>query len=48
MNLGRQPPVTKIPGTKLSILLIDTNAERRALRKKIMAIHGVEMSAPAI
>ena len=43
MNLDRQPLVTKIPGTKLSILLIDTNAERRALRKKIMAIHGVEI-----
>ena len=40
---GRQQPVTKTPGTKLSILLIDANSERRALRKKIMAIHGVDM-----
>jgi CheY-like chemotaxis protein len=28
---------------KKCILLMDTNAERRALRKKIMALHGVDM-----
>ena len=28
---------------KKCVLLMDTNAERRALRKKIMALHGVEM-----
>ena len=43
MNQGRQQPVTKAPGTKLSILLIDANSERRSLRTRIMAIHGVEM-----
>ena len=43
MNQGRQQPVTKAPGTKLTILLIDANSERRALRKKIMATHGVEV-----
>ena len=43
MIQGRQQPVTKAPGTKLSILLIDANTERRALRKKIMAFHGVDM-----
>ncbi len=43
MNQSRQQPETKVPGTKLSILLIDANSERRALRKKIMATHGVEV-----
>ena len=43
MNQGRQQPVTKVPGSKLSILLIDANSERRALRKKIMAFHGVDI-----
>jgi CheY-like chemotaxis protein len=28
---------------KKCVLLMDTNGERRALRKKIMALHGVEM-----
>jgi len=28
---------------KKSVLLVDANPERRALRKKIMALHGVEM-----
>jgi len=28
---------------KKCVLLMDTNSERRALRKKIMALHGVEM-----
>ncbi|HEY4962373.1 MAG TPA: response regulator [Candidatus Limnocylindrales bacterium] len=43
MNQGRQQPVTKTLAPKLSILLIDANSERRALRKKIMATHGVEV-----
>lgn len=43
MNQGPQQPATKTPGTSLSILLVDANTERRALRKKIMALHGVEM-----
>ena len=41
MNVGRN--LSRTPGTKLSILLMDANAERRALRKKIMALHGVEV-----
>jgi len=28
---------------KKCVLLMDSNPERRALRKKIMALHGVEM-----
>jgi|GEM_PF-1812525 CheY-like chemotaxis protein len=43
MNQGHQQPVSKTPGTKLSILLVDANSERRSLRKKIMAFHGVDM-----
>jgi CheY-like chemotaxis protein len=42
MNLGKQPSTTK-PPAKLSILLMDVNAERRALRKKILALHGAEV-----
>jgi hypothetical protein len=34
---GEAAPVKKC------VLLMDTNPERRALRKKIMALHGVEM-----
>lgn len=43
MNLGHHNNGHKTPGEKISILLMDTNAERRALRKKIMALHGVEV-----
>ncbi|MGA3054089.1 MAG: hypothetical protein ABSD63_07765 [Candidatus Korobacteraceae bacterium] len=35
--------VDKTIQLKKCVLLMDTNAERRALRKKIMALHGVEM-----
>ena len=35
--------VAKIVQLKKCVLLMDTNPERRALRKKIMALHGVEM-----
>ena len=31
------------PDTKISILLMDANAERRALRTRIMGLHGVEV-----
>jgi hypothetical protein len=31
------------PPRKISILLMDMNAERRALREKILALHGVEV-----
>ncbi len=34
---------TKTNQVKKCVLLMDTNPERRALRKKIMALHGVEM-----
>jgi CheY-like chemotaxis protein len=43
MNVGRPQSSAKPPGSKLSILLMDANSERRALRKKIMALHGVEI-----
>ncbi len=43
MNHVHRQSDAKIPGSKLSVLLIDTNSERRALRKKIMAFHGVEV-----
>ncbi len=37
--------VAKTIQLKKCVLLMDTNSERRALRKKIMASHGVEMIA---
>jgi CheY-like chemotaxis protein len=43
MNERHQRPVAKTPGGKISILLVDAILERRALRKKIMALHGVEV-----
>ena len=43
MNEGQLQFKTKTLGNKLSILLMDTNSERRAMRKKIMAVHGVEV-----
>jgi CheY-like chemotaxis protein len=44
MNERRQQPrIMKMPASKISILLVDAIAERRALRKKIMALHGVEV-----
>jgi len=39
MNLGIPPSVMK-PSPKLSILLMDSNAERRALREKALESHG--------
>jgi CheY-like chemotaxis protein len=41
MKVG-QPQATK-PANKVSILLMDANSERRALRKKILALHGIEV-----
>lgn len=41
MNLGPQASTAKLANKK-SILLMDANPGRRALRKKIMAAHGVE------
>ena len=42
MHVGPQSSVTKTRN-KPSILLMDANSERRALRKKIMALYGVEV-----
>jgi CheY-like chemotaxis protein len=42
IDVGQQPSATKTRN-KLSILLMDGNSERRALRKRIMALHGVEV-----
>jgi len=41
MNVGQAPPA-RLPN-KISILLMDGNAERRALRKKVLTRHGVEV-----
>ncbi len=41
-NAARQPSAANILA-KLSILLVDANSERRALRRKILALHGVEV-----
>lgn len=42
MIVGRGPSAPNI-SAKLTILLVDANSERRALRRKIMALHGVEV-----
>ena len=42
MHVGQQPSVTK-NRNKPSILLMDANSERRALRERIMALYGVEV-----
>lgn len=41
-NPATAPPGNK-PAIKLSILLMDANAERRALRTRIMALRGIEV-----
>jgi CheY-like chemotaxis protein len=41
-NAASQVSAAKFPN-KLSILLVDANSERRALRRKIMALHGVDV-----
>ena len=43
MNLEHQYSANRLPASKISILLMDTNSERRTLRKKIMALRGVEV-----
>jgi len=40
MNVGQPSPTTR---AKLSILLMDINAERRTLRKKALSLHGLEV-----
>jgi len=42
MNVGHRPLATK-PPSNITILLMDTNSERRALRRKVLALHGVEV-----
>lgn len=42
MKVGHRP-VAITPSAKLTILLMDGNAERRALRKKILGLHGMEV-----
>ena len=42
MNVGHPPSTTKTL-SRATILLVDTNSERRALRRKILALHGVEV-----
>lgn len=44
MNLGDPSSVPKSPA-RLSILLVDGNVERRALRKKILDLRGIEVIA---
>ena len=44
MQVGYEPSATKL-FTKASILLVDANAERRALRRKILSMRGVEVVA---
>jgi len=46
MNVGHQTSTTEAPG-KISILLLDENSERRALRTRIMALHGIEVIGAA-
>ena len=41
MNVGHLPSPTKPPAK--SILLMDSNAERRALRRRILGLHGVDV-----
>jgi CheY-like chemotaxis protein len=41
-NATRVPSAARL-SAKLSILLVDANSERRALRRKIMALHGVDV-----
>jgi CheY-like chemotaxis protein len=43
MDVAHQVLARKPFGEKVSVLLMDANSERRALRKKIMALHGVEV-----
>jgi CheY-like chemotaxis protein len=44
VQVGYEPSATKL-FTKASILLVDANAERRALRRKILSMRGVEVVA---
>jgi CheY-like chemotaxis protein len=44
VNVGYQPPPAKF-FTRACILLVDGNAERRALRRKILTMRGAEVVA---
>jgi len=41
-NVGRQPPTATL-SAKISVLLMDANSERRALRTRVMALRGAEV-----
>jgi len=41
MDIGHRP-FTKTPPATASVLLMDNNAERRASRKKVLALHGID------
>jgi len=41
MDMGHRPATR--PPAKLSVLLMDNNAERRALRRKILGLRGIEV-----
>lgn len=43
MNARHDPSATSPPIVKLRILLMDANAERRALRRRVMAFRGAEV-----
>lgn len=43
MNARHDPSATSAPSAKLRILLMDSNTERRALRKRVMAFRGAEV-----
>ena len=43
MNVGQ--PLAPQAVAKISILLMDENSERRALRKKVLALHGADVAA---
>lgn len=42
MNTGYLPVAAK-PSAKLTVLLMDSDAERRASRRKILGLHGIEV-----
>jgi len=47
MNARLEPSASSLSGAKLRILLMDANAERRAVRKRVMALRGAEVVAAA-
>lgn len=43
MNIGISRPARKSASKPVSVLLMDANPERLALRKRVMAMHGVDI-----